>query len=246
MCAQFVDAHRERLPLFVRVNGLSTGLTMADLEAVVRCRPYGVMLPKCASGRDVATLDAYVTKLEADHGVATGSLRILPIVTETAASLFGLGSYASEAGPRLCGMFWGGEDLASDIGALANRDSDGRYTSPYRLARTLTLLGAAAAQVQAIDAVYTNFRDPEGLKAESTEAVRDGFTAKVAIHPDQVGLINEVFTPSDAAVAWARRVITAFDESPEAGAIALDGKMLDRPHYRSAQGILTRAQRNQC
>jgi citrate lyase subunit beta/citryl-CoA lyase len=242
MCAEFVDAHRDHLPLFVRVNGLSTGLTMADLEAVVRYRPYGVMLPKCASGRDVATLDAYVTRLEAEHDVATGSLRILPIVTETAASLFGLESYAREAGPRLCGMFWGGEDLASDIGALANRDSDGRYTSPYRLARTLTLLGAAAAQVQAIDAVYTSFRDLEGLKGESIEAVRDGFTAKVAIHPDQVGLINEVFTPSDAEVAWARRVITAFDESPEAGAIALDGKMLDRPHYRSAQGILTRAQ----
>jgi citrate lyase subunit beta/citryl-CoA lyase len=182
-----------------------------------------------------------VTECEANHAVTTRSLRILPIVTETAASLFSMGSYASDAGSRLCGMFWGGEDLASDIGALANRDSNGRYTTPYQMARALTLLGATAAQVQAVDAVYTNFRDSEGLRAEAVEAARDGFTAKVAIHPDQVGVINEVFTPSDSAVAWAQKVVAAFDESPTAGAIALDGKMLDRPHYRSALGVLARA-----
>ena len=135
-------------------------------------------------------------------------------MTETAASLFGLGTYATDAGPRLCGLFWGGEDLAADIGAKANRDAAGRYTTPYQMARALTLLGATAAQVPAIDAVYTNFRDPEGLKAEAAEAVRDGFTAKVAIHPDQIGPINEVFTPTEAEVAWARRVIAAFDAAP--------------------------------
>jgi citrate lyase subunit beta/citryl-CoA lyase len=240
MCAEFVDAQRERLPLFVRVNALTTGLTAADLAAVVGARPHGLMLPKCTGGRDVATLDAQVSALEARNDVPAGSLRILPIVTESAASVFGMDSYAREAGARLCGMFWGGEDLASDIGALANRGPDGRYTAPYQLARALTLLAATAAQVPAIDAVYTNFRDPEGLKAEAAEAARDGFSAKVAIHPDQIGPINEAFTPSNADVLWAQRVVAAFDASPAAGAIAVDGRMLDRPHYRAARRVLAR------
>ena len=239
-CSEFVAEHRARMRLFVRVNGLSTGLTPADLNAVVKARPYGVMLPKCASGKDVARLASLLSEAEARDGVEPGSTRILPIVTETAASLFGLGTYATDAGPRLCGLFWGGEDLAADIGAKANRDAGERYTTPYQMARALTLLGATAAQVPAVDAVYTNFRDPAGLKAEAAEAVRDGFTGKVAIHPDQIGPIHEVFTPSDAEVAWARRVIEAFDAQPTAGALAIDGKMLDRPHYRSAQRLLSR------
>ncbi|MDM0021825.1 HpcH/HpaI aldolase/citrate lyase family protein [Variovorax saccharolyticus] len=241
VCAEFIGANRERMPLFVRVNALSTGFTVDDLRAVVHARPYGVMLPKCASGHDVAVLDAYVGEFEANHDVAPGSLRILPIVTESAASLFGMDSYRHLAGPRLCGMFWGGEDLASDIGASKNRDPEGRYTAPYQLARALTLLGATAAQVPAIDAVFTDFRDHAGLKAEAAEAVRDGFCAKVAIHPDQIGPINDAFTPSPADVAWARHVVAAFDSQPAAGAIAIEGRMLDRPHYRSAQRLLARA-----
>lgn len=241
MCAEFVQQHRGGMRLFVRVNALASGHLIADLDAVVRAQPYGIMLPKCASGHDVATLAGYLSEFEARDGVAAGSLRILPIVTESAASLFGLHSYATHAGPRLCGMFWGGEDLASDIGATANRGPDGRYTAPYQLARSLTLLGATAAQVPAIDAVYTNFRDGEGLKAEAAEALRDGFTAKVAIHPDQIGPISEAFTPSETDVLWAQRVVAAFDASPTAGAISIDGKMLDRPHYRSAQRVLARA-----
>jgi citrate lyase subunit beta/citryl-CoA lyase len=241
MCGEFVADKRDQASLFVRINSLSSGLAQADLDAVVKARPYGVMLPKCASGADVARLDAQLAEVETREGVAPGSIRVLPIVTETAASLFGLGSYATEAGPRLCGLFWGGEDLAADIGAKANRDAAARYTTPYEMARALTLLGATAARVPAIDAVYTNFRDPEGLKAEAAEAVRDGFSAKVAIHPDQIGPIHDAFTPAEAEVAWARRVIEAFDAVPTAGAIALDGRMLDRPHYRSAQRLLDRA-----
>jgi citrate lyase subunit beta/citryl-CoA lyase len=211
-----------------------------DLDAVVKARPHGLVLPKCASGQDVARLAAHLSVAEARDGVEQGVIRILPIVTETAASLFGLGSYASEAGPRLCGLFWGGEDLAADIGATDNRDAGGRYTAPYQLARALTLLGATAASVPAIDAVYTNFRDAAGLRAEAAEAVRDGFTAKVAIHPDQIGPIHDVFTPTEQQVAWARRVIAAFDAAPMAGAVAIDGIMLDRPHLRSAQHVLAR------
>lgn len=241
MCAEFVKAHRGRLRLFVRVNALGTGLTPADLDAVVPARPYGIMLPKCESGRDVAALHASLSPLEAQHGVQAGSLRVLPIVTESAAALFEMGSYAHAAGPRLCAMMWGGEDLAADIGTVANRGTNGRYTAPYELARSLTLLGATAAQVPAIDAVYTSFRDAEGLRAEAAEAVRDGFSAKAAIHPDQIGPIHAAFTPSGADVEWAKRVIAAFDEKPGAGAVSIEGKMLDRPHYRAAQRLLARA-----
>ncbi|WP_020656117.1 HpcH/HpaI aldolase/citrate lyase family protein [Massilia niastensis] len=241
ICAEFVAQHHARLPLFVRVNALSTGLLLDDLAAVVRARPDGIMLPKCESGRDVALVDAYISALEARDGIAAGSLRVLPIVTESAAALFSMGSYAKSAGQRLCGMMWGGEDLAADIGTVANREPQGRYTAPYQLARSLTLLGASAAQVLAVDAVYTNFRDTDGLLAEAAEALRDGFSAKAAIHPDQVGPINTAFTPTAEDTAWARRVLAAFDESPGRGAVAIDGKMLDRPHYRAAQRVLARA-----
>src|SRR5439155_18063049 len=168
--AEFVAAHRERLPLFVRVNALETGLALDDLAAVVRARPWGIMLPKCAGGRDVARVDSYLSALEARDGVSIGSVRILPIVTEGAAALFEMGSYAREAGPRLWGMLWGGEDLATDIGASANR-ADGQYTAPFQLARSLCLFGAAAAHVVAVDAVYTDFRNEDGLRAEALAAV---------------------------------------------------------------------------
>lgn len=239
--AEFVGAHHEHLPLFVRINALSTGLALDDLAAVVRARPHGIVLPKCAGARDVALVDAYLRALEARDGVPAGSIRILPISTETGASVLGSASYGENPNARLCGLMWGGEDLAADIGALANRTSDGRYAAPYELARTLTLLGATAAQVPAIDAVFINFRDTPGLQAETVQAVRDGFSAKAAIHPDQVGPINEAFTPSQADLAWAERVIAAFEAEPTRGAIQLDGRMLDRPHLRSAQRVVARA-----
>lgn len=239
LCAEFVCAHQASMRLVVRVNALQTGLLLDDLAAVVRAQPWAIMLPKCAGASDVLLLDSYLSALEARDGLRVGSTRILPIATESAASLFGLNSYGA-AGARLAGLMWGGEDLAADIGTVANRGSDGRYTAPFALARTLTLLGATAAQVPAIDAVYTNFRDAAGLQAETAEAVRDGFSAKAAIHPDQVGVINAAFTPSAADADWAMRVIAAFDAAPSAGAISLDNRMLDRPHYRSAQRVLAR------
>ena len=239
LCAEFVGAHQASMPLVVRVNALQTGLLLDDLAAVVRAQPWAIMLPKCAGASDVLLLDSYLSALEARDGLRVGSTRILPIATESAVSLFGLNNYAA-AGARLGGLMWGGEDLAADIGTVANRGPDGRYTAPFELARTLTLLGATAAQVPAIDAVYTNFRDSAGLQAEAAEAVRDGFSAKAAIHPDQISVINAAFSPSAAEVDWAMRVIAAFEAAPTAGAISLDNKMLDRPHYRSAQRVLSR------
>jgi citrate lyase subunit beta/citryl-CoA lyase len=238
--AEFVAEHRERLRLFVRVNALTTGFVLDDLAAMVRAQPYGVMLPKCESGSDVARVDAYISALETREGVAAGSLRILPIVTESAAALFAMGSYALDAGPRLCGMLWGGEDLATDIGASANR-VDGSYTAPFQLARSLCLFGAAAAGVTAIDAVYTDFRDVDGLRAEARAAVAAGFGAKAAIHPGQVQVINEAFTPSAEALSEASAVVAAFEQQPSAGAVNIGGRMFDRPHLNAARKILARA-----
>ncbi len=237
-CAAFVAEHRTRMRLYVRINALSTDEALADLDAIVPAAPYGVMLPKCESGADVARLSALIAEREA----RAGELRILPIVTETAASLFALGSYAADAGPRLCGLFWGGEDLAADIGATANRDAQQRYTAPYQMARALTLVGATAARVPAFDAVYTDIRNPDGLLAEATDAERDGFSGKVAIHPAQIAPIHAAFTPGEAELVQARRILAAFDAQPTAGALLLDGRMLDRPHYRAAQRLLARAQ----
>ena len=241
ICAAALRSAKTTKTLFVRINALDTGEAVADLTAVVGGKPFGIVLPKCRHAGDVRQLAHALDTMEAHAGIELGRIRILPIVTETAASLFGLGTYAEAASPRLHAMMWGGEDLAADIGAVANRDASGRYTAPYELARALCLLGAAAASVLAVDAVYTNFRDSEGLKAEALEGLRSGFGAKAAIHPAQVDVINEAFTPSRSDVEWAKRVIAAFDAVGGAGVAAIDGKMLDRPHLRGARRTLERA-----
>ena len=242
ICAQTLTAAGARKTLFVRINALDTSEALLDLAAIVRARPFGVMLPKCRGGEDVRLVSHYLTALEAREGVPAGEIRVLPIVTETGAAMFGLSSYDKPPIPRLYGMLWGGEDLAADVGAITNKDEDGRYAAPYQLARSLCLFAATAASVIAVDAVYTNFRDSEGLKKEAIAGLRSGFTAKAAIHPDQIGPINDALTPSAADVEAARRVIAAFDAAPGAGVASVDGKMLDRPHYRTAQRVLARAQ----
>jgi citrate lyase subunit beta/citryl-CoA lyase len=227
--------------LFVRVNGLSTGLTDADLDGVMGSAPDGIMLPKAIGGPDVSHLGAKLAVHEAELGLRDGNTRIIAIATENARGVFALGTFAG-ASQRLVGLTWGGEDLSADIGAETNRREDGSYTEPYRLARAFTLLGATAAEVDAIDSVYTNFRDMDGLAAECREAQRDGFVAKMAIHPEQVPVINETFTPSKEALARARAVVQAFENNPGAGVVGLSGEMLDRPHLKRAERLLARAQ----
>ncbi len=243
LCAATLTAGA-RMKLYVRINALDTPAALLDLAAVVRARPYGIMLPKCRNGDEARRVAHYLTALEARDGVPAGEIRLLPIVTETGGSMFGLGSYDSPPIARLCGMSWGGEDLAADVGAMTNRDDSGRYAAPYQLARSLCLFAATSSSVIAVDAVYTNFRDAAGLRQESIEGLRSGFSAKAAIHPDQIAVINEAFTPSAADVEAARKVIAAFDASPGAGVASVDGKMLDRPHYRTAQRVLARAAGN--
>lgn len=228
--------------LIVRVNELESGLCDADLDAVMPAAPDSIMLPKARGGMDVQHLAAKLAVREAEAGLPDGGTSIIPIATETALSLFQMGSYRG-ASHRLAALTWGAEDLSADLGAETNVDAHGVYTDPYRLARTLTLAAAAAAEVAAIDTIHGNFRDEAGLRRACEEARRDGFTAKMAIHPGQVKVINEVFTPSRDAVEHATRIVAAFAENPGAGVIGLDGEMLDRPHLRRAQRVLSRVPR---
>jgi citrate lyase subunit beta/citryl-CoA lyase len=232
----------DRPQLYVRVNGLTTGLTDADLDGIMPAAPDGIVLPKTVGGADVSHLGAKLAVREAEYGLADGGTRILAIATENALGVFALGTFAG-ASHRLMGLAWGGEDLSADIGAEGNRGADGAYTEPYRIARALTLLGAAAAAVDPIDSVYTNFRDIDGLAAECRQARRDGFVAKMAIHPAQVPVINEAFTPSEEALGRAQAVIDAFKASPGAGVVGIGGEMLDRPHLLRAERLLKRAGR---
>jgi citrate lyase subunit beta / citryl-CoA lyase len=231
-------AHRPRL--LVRVNGFASGLCDADLDAVVPARPDAVMLPKAEGGADVVRADAKLSAREAIAGLPDGCVKIVAIATETATALFLAGTYGGATG-RLEGLTWGAEDLSAELGAEANRDGEGRFLDPYRLARALCLAAAAAARVLAIDTVTVDFRNAAAVRRESEEARRDGFTGKMAIHPAQVPIINEVFTPSAAAVAQARAVVAAFQAHPGRGTVGIDGVMYDRPHLERARQLLTRA-----
>jgi citrate lyase subunit beta / citryl-CoA lyase len=229
----------ERRPLlYVRINPLDGTDWEADLAAIMPSRPDGIVMPKPNSGDDVSRLSIALGGAETEIGGTSNGTRILPIVTETPMSVLQLHSYVG-ASTRMIGMSWGAEDLGAVVGSLANRDERGQFTSPYRLVRDLCLLTAAAATVEPIDTVYVNFRDTAGLEAETRDARRDGFTGKMAIHPDQVAPINAIFTPTDTEVAHARAVIAAFDGA--AGVASLDGMMLDKPHLKLAEKVLARA-----
>lgn len=226
--------------LMVRINGLQTGLTDADLDVIVAGKPDAIMLPKAEGGAAVTHCDAKLAAREAIHGLPDGSIKIVTIATETAKSLFLAGTFG-DASPRLTGLTWGAEDISAEIGAEANRDQDGNFLDLYRLARSLCLAGATVAKVQAIDTVYVDFRNEAGLRRECEEARRDGFTGKMAIHPAQIPIINEVFTPTAEALAKARAVIAAFAADPGAGTVGIGGLMYDRPHLELARQLLARA-----
>lgn len=232
-------AARERggQALWVRINPLDSGLALEDLAAVVRGRPDGILLPKGSGAADVQLLDHYLSALEARDGVAPGSIAIMPVATETPTAVFALGGYKG-CSARLKALTWGAEDLAAAIGASTNRLPSGEYEFTYRLARSLCLLGARAAGLPAIDTIWTNFRDSKGLQNDALLARKAGFSGKIAIHPDQVAIINEAFTPDDAEVLHARQVVQAFENAQGAGTVQLDGEMLDRPHLKQALQVL--------
>jgi citrate lyase subunit beta/citryl-CoA lyase len=220
---------------YVRINPLSSGVALDDLAAVVGGRPDGILLPKC-DPEDLKTLDRYLSALETVSTFPPGGVRVIAIATETPAAIFALGGYRGVS-QRLEAITWGAEDLAACLGGN-NRRADGVYDDVYRLARSLCLLGAAAAGVIPIDTIYTDFKDEAGLLAECVAARRSGFSAKMAIHPGQVPVINQAFAASQEELAWARKVVRAFAENPEAGTIAINGKMIDKPHLTLAQRLL--------
>lgn len=234
-----LSAHSAGPRLIVRVNGLASGELDADLEAVAPHAPFAIMLPKSMGGDDVQHLSVKLAVQEARCGLADGSIGVLPIATESAGALFRLSTYRG-ASARLAGLAWSGEDLAADIGAMANRLPGGEWTPPFALARNLALFAATAAGAPAIDAVFTDFRDLQSLRRECAQARRDGFCGKLAIHPDQVAIINETFTPSEDEALRARRIVAAFAAAPQSGALALDGAMIDAAHLAWARRVLAR------
>lgn len=223
---------------WVRVNPLDTTYTLDDLAAIVPAVPDGIMLPKVNGPQDVEEVSYYLSALEVAHGLERGSIKILPVATETALSTFRLGDYALAGLDRLYGLTWGAEDLSSAIGASGNTDASGEWTHTYKMVRSLCLLGAHAAGVEAVDTLFVDFRDPEGLRASCKASRAEGFSGRVAIHPAQVDIMNECFSPSEEEVAFARRVVELFAANPDEGTLGLDGKMLDIPHLKQAQKTL--------
>jgi citrate lyase subunit beta/citryl-CoA lyase len=222
---------------WVRVNPFDTSLTLDDLAAAVAPGLAGIVLPKANGAQDVARLAHYLDAFEVKTGVDAGQVKILVVATETPQAMFNLGTYAPSH-PRLAALTWGAEDLGAAVGATANKEADGEWTAPYQVARSMCLFASAAADVLAIDTVYADFRDTEGLAASCRRSRRDGFVGRVAIHPDQVETINRCFSPSDEDVAHARRVVQAFADRPDAGTIGIDGKMYDIPHLKQARRVL--------
>ena len=234
---------RTRQQLWVRINPLDSGVALQDLAAVMPGAPDGICLPKVYSAKDVAALAHYLSALEAREGLPEGSTKILCVATETAASLLTFHTYLENPGPRLLAMTWGGEDLAAALGASDNRNpANGEYDDPYLLAKSLCLATARAIGAQPVGVVYVNFRDLAGLEAECLRDRRSGFIGKIAIHPDQSAVINRAFTPSEAEVAFAQRVVALFEQNPGMGTVGLDGKMLDMPHLKQARNVLSLAQ----
>jgi citrate lyase subunit beta/citryl-CoA lyase len=233
-------AREGRPRLYVRINSLATDYWGADLDAVVPVSPDGIMIPKPRSGEDVHQLSLALGHLEERAGLPQSGIRIMAIATEVPVCVLNMASFI-EASSRLEALTWGAEDLSAEVGSSATREASGTFTSPYRLARDLTLFTAAAANLQPIDTVFIDFRDLDGLKQEAMIAARDGFTGKLAIHPDQVAIINAAFTPSEREIERARGIVAMFKASPEAGVISLNGQMYDRPHLTRAERVLARA-----
>jgi len=223
--------------LWVRINPIDEG-GLHDLPHIVGGNPDGIVQPKIDGPADVVRLGHCLDALEAAAGLEIGRIGILPVATETPMAGLSIGSFGAARVPRLIGLTWGAEDLSTALGASTNRTPAGDWTHTYWMMRAATLLASKAAGVQAIETLDVNFRDPEGLHASSLQAAREGFTGRIAIHPAQVDPINRAFTPSAEDVAFARRIVAAFDAQPGVGTIGLDGKMIDMPHLKQARHVL--------
>jgi citrate lyase subunit beta/citryl-CoA lyase len=238
LVATLIDDEPKRdWSFFVRVNALDAGLMLDDLAAVVKPGLDALMIPKVNSAADLERVGWCVDALEARAGMPQGSVKLATVATETASAMFALGSY-TPGRPRLVALTWGAEDLSAALGATDNKEPDGSWTFPYQLARAQCLFAASAAEVAAIDTLYANFRDSQGLEQDCRRSRRDGFTGRLAIHPDQVDAINRGYAPSQAEVEHARKIVAAFDANPGAGTLGVDGRMVDIPHLKAARKTL--------
>jgi len=235
LVAEHLKTAERAQPQWVRINPLDTPHALPDLAAIVPGRPDGIMLPK-ATRAEAELLHHYLTALEAAHGLPQGEIRTIVVATETAQAIFGLGDYADC--PRLAALTWGAEDSATALGATHNRDENGEYDFPYQVFRTLALTGAVAAGVAPIETIHGDFRDLDGLEKVATKARRAGFRGMLAIHPDQVPVINRAFSASPAEIERAEKIVAAFAAAPGVGTIGMDGEMLDMPHLKRAQAVL--------
>ena len=240
MVHDFIAANPEqRGRLWVRINPLDGPHTLDDLVAIMPARPGGIMLPKVYGRQDVETLDRYLEALEVANGIEQGSTPVIVLITETAEAMFHTGDY--KGAPRVVALTWGAEDLADSIGASSNKNADGSYSFTYELARSLTVLGAATAGVTAIETISADFKDLEALKARAERVRRDGYRGMMAIHPAQIPVINEAFTPTEAEIAEAQEIVDIFAANPGVGAIGWKGGMLDRPYLARAERLLRQA-----
>jgi citrate lyase subunit beta/citryl-CoA lyase len=236
LTAAFLKAQPDTSRLWVRINPLDSEYALHDLAAVMPGKPGGIMLPKAQGGHDLVVLDHYLSALEAANGIAIGSTKVFPLITETAEGMFTTGTY--KGAPRLVALTWGAEDLADALGASENKNPDGSYGFTYELARSLCLCGAGAAGVAAIDTIQGDYKDLDGLRKRATQCRRAGFRGMLAIHPAQVDVINEAFMPSAEDIAQAQEIVDLFAANPGVGAIGYKGGMLDRPYLARAQLLL--------
>jgi citrate lyase subunit beta/citryl-CoA lyase len=240
MASEYLEGKQN---VWVRINPLNTDDSAADLDAVMPAAPSGIFLPKPQSAADVIALSARVDVLEQQHGIPAGQTKVIALCTEQPEAVLTLQSYVAEI-PRLAALSWGAEDLSAAVGASSNRDENGDWLPLYEMARSLCLLTAAAADIAAIDTVYTDFRNQEGLLRYASNARRDGFVGMLAIHPGQIEIINAAFMPTAAEIEHAERVVALFEANPGAGTIGMDGKMIDRPHFVQAERVLRLAKKH--
>ena len=243
MCAEFLKSVRPKAEVWVRINPLDSDLWEDDLEAIVAHNPAGIVLPKPDGPADIEMLSHRLDAMEKKHGHAGDTLRILPVATETATAVTTLNTYPRTHLPRLYGMTWGVEDLATDIGAFSNRDQSGAPAYPFDVVRAQLLFAAKASKVEAVDTLFADFRDADGLRNYATHSYNIGFSGMLAIHPAQVAIINEAFSPTEDQINHAKKVIKAFADNPGAGAVSVDGKMTDIPHLKQANRILAQSEK---
>ncbi len=231
------DNAKREWSCFVRVNALDSGLALEDMAAVVKPGLDALLIPKASGAADIERIGHYLDAFEAGSRMEQGSVKLAIVATETAKAMFALGSYAP-AHPRLVALTWGAEDLSAALGATDNKETDGAWTFPYQVARAQCLFAASAAEVAAIDTLFADFRDMDGLERDCRRSRRDGFSGRLAIHPDQVAAINRGYAPSAAEIERARKIVAAFEANPGVGTLGVDGKMVDIPHLKAARKTL--------